>query len=198
MKKLQFLAILMTVFLVSSCKQNDQATKLADTDADAEKNKKAKMVKKRIYELLPKAMETAEVDAWLVLCRGIDNDPLADKIGGENVEETTAFVFYKDRVGFKSLALAPQSEVEALRKLKIQDKVIPVSEGGSAVIMAATFMLNMGMQKIAINSSKTNPMADGLSYSQRMYLEELFGEDKDRFVSSTELVNSWLSSELPK
>lgn len=195
MKKLKFLTILLTV-LIMSCNQSNQTSK--NSKSNAETMQKAKVVKKRIYDLLPKALETAEVDAWLVLCRGIDNDPLADKIGGEHVVETTAFVFYKDRVGFKSIALAPQSEVEALRELKIQDKVIPVSEGGSAVIMAASFLLNMGMQKIAINSSKSNPMADGLSYSQRLYLEELFGENKDRFVSSTTLVDSWLSAELPE
>ena len=40
--------------------------------------------KKRINQLLPAAMERAEVDAWMVICRENNNDPMALHIGGEN------------------------------------------------------------------------------------------------------------------
>src|SRR5262245_8141647 len=38
----------------------------------------------RIVQLLPKAMDAAGVDAWIVFCRENHNDPLARHVGGEN------------------------------------------------------------------------------------------------------------------
>ena len=40
--------------------------------------------KERIAVLLPQAMQAAEIDAWLILCRENSNDPLAEHVGGEN------------------------------------------------------------------------------------------------------------------
>jgi hypothetical protein len=195
MKKLPFLVILLSVFLLS-CQQEKQTVTISEADLAA--RKKAKKIRNNINKLLPKAMEKANVDAWLVLCRGIDNDPLADQIGGENVVETTAFIFFHDGRAFRSLVLAPQSEVQALRDLRIHDKVMPVREGYPADFAAANFLINKNMERIAINTSYTNPIADGLSYTQRIKLEELFIDQKDKLVSSTELVDAWLAADSSK
>ena len=195
MKKRQVLIILLSVFLLS-CNQSNQTSATSEVDLVA--MEKAKTVKNRINRLLPRAMKKANVDAWLVLCRGIDNDPIANQIGGENVTETTAFIFFTNDRGLKSLVLAPKSEVQALRDLKIHDKVMPVSEGFDADYMAANFLINKKMKRIAINSSYRNAMADGLSYTQRVKLEELFVDQKDKLVSSAELLEVWLSAKLSK
>jgi hypothetical protein len=64
--------------------------------------------KERINVLLPKALKTAGVDAWLVVCRENNNDPIADHIGGENAGGTAAFLFYNDADGFHSLVFSPE------------------------------------------------------------------------------------------
>ena len=58
--------------------------------------------KKRITQLLPQALKVAGVDAWLIICRENNNDPLAHHIGGENAGGTAVFLFYKS--GIKQIA----------------------------------------------------------------------------------------------
>jgi hypothetical protein len=44
--------------------------------------------KQRIANLLPSALFAAKVDAWLVICRENNNDPLASHVGCENAGQT--------------------------------------------------------------------------------------------------------------
>ncbi|TCK68895.1 Xaa-Pro aminopeptidase [Winogradskyella wandonensis] len=154
--------------------------------------------KKRITTLLPKALENAEVDSWLVICRENNNDPIADHIGGENAGGTAVFLFYNDENGFHSKVFSPSGEATALDDLDIHDEVVSVDRGTSAVSMAVDFIKEKEFGTIAVNSSKSNAMADGLSYSQRQNLEELLGDYSNRLVPSTEVVYEWLSIKLPE
>ncbi|WP_296315095.1 M24 family metallopeptidase [Winogradskyella sp. UBA3174] len=153
--------------------------------------------KERINKLLPKALKAANVDSWLVVCRENNNDPIAVHVGGENAGGTAAFLFYNDDEGFHSLVFSPSGESTALDDLDIHDMVIPVEPGKSAVAMATEFIKEKGFKTIAVNSSETNAMADGLTYTQRQDLELKLGELSGRLVSSTDLVYEWLSIKLP-
>jgi Xaa-Pro aminopeptidase len=64
--------------------------------------------------------------------------------------------------------------------------------------MAADFIKEQDFETIAVNSSTSNSMADGLSYTQRQDLEAKLGEFSGRLVPSTELVYEWLSIKLPE
>ncbi|WP_111683909.1 M24 family metallopeptidase [Winogradskyella tangerina] len=154
--------------------------------------------KKRISELLPNALEAAKVDCWLIICRENNNDPIADHIGGENAGGTAAFLFYNDEEGFHSLVFSPSGESTALDDLDIHDKVVSVERGISAVGMAVDFIKEKDFATIAVNSSTSNSMADGLTYSQRIDLEKRLGALSSRLVSSTEVVYEWLSIKLPE
>lgn len=153
--------------------------------------------KQRINELLPEALKAADVECWLVICRENNNDPIADHIGGENAGGTAVFLFYNDDSGFHSLVFSPSGEATALSDLKIHDEVIFVERGNSAVKMAAEYVKEKDFKRIAVNSSDSNSIADGLSYSQRLDLENHLGQTSDRLVSSTEVVYEWLSIKLP-
>ncbi len=152
--------------------------------------------KKRIDSLLPLALESAKVDAWLVICRENNNDPLADHIGGENAGGTAAFLFFNDEDGFHSFAFSPIGESTALDDLDIHDKVIPVERGLSAISQAADFIKTKNFKRIAVNMSQSNSMADGLSHAQ--YTTIIGHIDKNKLVSSTDLVYEWLSIKLPE
>lgn len=154
--------------------------------------------KKRINTLLPEALKTAKVDAWMVIARENNNDPLADHVGGENAGGTAAFLFYNDATGFHSLVFSPSGESTALDELDIHDKVVPVERGASAIEEAMEFLRKNGIKKVAINSSENNSLADGLSYTQRMELEKLNEGDEVEFVSSEDVVYEWLSVKLPE
>lgn len=155
--------------------------------------------KERIATLLPQAMEAAEVNAWLVICRENDNDPMADHIGGENAGGTAVFVFYFDEDGFHSVVFSPIGESTALDELDIHDRVIPVERGNSAIDQAAEFLQFRNFDRIAINTSSQNKLADGLSHSQYLALVEATGVQIARnFVSSENLIYEWLSVKLPE
>jgi len=154
--------------------------------------------KQRINQLLPNALEAAEVDCWLVICRENNNDPIADHIGGENAGGTAVFLFYNDAEGFYSKVFSPSGEATALDDLDIHDEVVSVERGTSAVKMAVDFLKEKDFKTIAVNSSESNSVADGLSYTQRKNLEDLLGENASRLVPSTEVVYEWLSIKLPE
>lgn len=199
--RLKYFLPLLCIFLIFSCKDSSNP-ETAQTPLDPEaywgENPWPEIRTKRINTLLPKAMEAAGVDCWIVVCRENNNDPIADHIGGENAGGTAAFLFYIDADGFHSKVFSPSGEATALGDLKIHDEVVSVARGTSALSMAADFIKEADFKTIAVNSSETNSTADGLSYTQRMELEELLADQSDRLVSSTELVYEWLSIKLPQ
>jgi Xaa-Pro dipeptidase len=154
--------------------------------------------KKRINQLLPEALKNAGVDAWLIICRENYNDPIAMHVGGENASGTAAFLFYNDQSGFHSLVFSPEGEATALDDLDIHEKVERVPRGESAVAKAVEFIKKTGFSKVAINSSESNEMADGLTHSQYLDLAQLMGTDASKLISSDELVYEWLSIKLPE
>lgn len=152
----------------------------------------------RINTLLPQAMEAAGVDAWLVICRENDNDPMADHIGGENAGGTAVFMFYFDEDGFHSIAFSPEGEATALDELDIHDKVVAVERGYSTLGQAAEFIQFKDFDQIAINTSTQNKLADGLSHSQYLALTAAVGaQEAAKFVSSENVIYEWLSVKTP-
>ncbi len=180
------------IVVVSLLAQNASALDLAGPSPWPE------IRKQRIASLLPQAMAAAKVDAWLIICRENNNDPLADHVGCENAGKTAAFLFYRDAAGFHSRAWSPVGEATALAELAIHDQVLPVARDDSALGRAAEFISGKNFAAIAVNSSTGNAQADGLSYTQRLALEsELGPELAARLVSSEQLVYEWLSIKLP-
>lgn len=156
-----------------------------------------KIRKERIQRLLPQAMQRAGVDAWVVICRENDNDPLAIHVGGENAGGTAAFLFFKNGDAVKSVAISPVGEATALKDVGLHDEVIVIERGGNVWAAAAEQIRKGDPRVIAINSSE-RAAADGLSFTQRKQLEDAFGADlTPRLTSAEELVIEWLSVKLP-
>jgi len=155
--------------------------------------------KQRIEQLLPNALNQAQVDAWMVVCRENNNDPLADHVGCENAGSTAVFLFYLDKTGFHSVAFSPSSESTALSEQNILHKVVSVPRSQSTITRAAQFIQQNNFERIAVNSSTQNAQADGLSYSQRLAIEKALGETfSKKLTSSEEVVYQWLSIKLPQ
>lgn len=155
--------------------------------------------KQRINKLLPQAMKTAGVDAWVTLCRENNNDPIAEHIGCENAGSEGAFVFYLTGSDLRSIVFSPVSEARALKDLAIHDTVVSVPRGEPALGYLAEFLEKHEFSRIAVNSSPNNAQADGLSYSQRIALHQALGATLSKqLVSSEELIYQWLSVKLPE
>lgn len=197
MKGFFTLVLAISLFGCNGVDQKVQTTSINPSDYWGE-NPWPEIRKKRIATLLPKAMEKAGIDAWLVICRENNNDPIADHIGGENAGGTAAFLFFKDQRGFHSVVFSPAGEATALDELDIHDEVISIERGKSSVEQAVQFIKAKDLNTIAVNSSTTNSQADGLSFTQRTELERLLGDKKDRLRSSTKLIYHWLAIKLPE
>ena len=153
--------------------------------------------RQRIAELLPPAMALAGVDAWLVMCRENNNDPLAMHVGGENAGGTAAFLFFRSADRVRSLAISPWSEATAVRELGLHDEVVEYERGADVYGLIARELQAASPDRIAVNSSP-RPVADGLSWTQRIALEEALGPElAARLKSSDDLVAEWLSVKLP-
>jgi Xaa-Pro dipeptidase len=154
--------------------------------------------KERIASLLGPALKKAQVDAWLVICRENNNDPLADHVGCENAGQTAVFLFYHHDQKFHSMAFSPVGESTALTDIKLLDEVIPVARNTSAIDMAADFIKTNNFANVAINMSSTNAQADGISFTQYQKLTTALGQEySQRLTSSDEVIYQWLSIKLP-
>lgn len=192
--------LLLALFVLIGCVENDTKT-ISEAMINPEtywgESPWPEIRKERINTLLPNALKNANLDAWLVICRENNNDPIADHIGGENAGGTAVFIFYNDTDGFHSKVFSPSGEATALDDLDIHDEVVSVDRGTSAVKMAVEFIKTKDFTAIAVNSSDSNSVADGLSYTQRKNLEDALGEYANRLVPSTDVVYEWLSIKLP-
>lgn len=169
-----------------------------DKPFDLAKNPWPGIRKQRIQNLLPAAMERAGVDAWVVICRENNNDPLAVHVGGENAGGTAAFLFFRQGKSVRSIAISPPGEATALREQKIHDTVIVLPPGPGVWEVLVDQVKIVDPKTIAINSSQ-RAAADGLSFTQRRALEAALGADlTKKLVSSEELVTEWLSVKLPE
>lgn len=155
--------------------------------------------KERVQRLLPGAMERANVDAWVVLCRENANDPLAAHVGCENAGAPAAFLFLRGKAGLHSVALSPSGEAKALQDIGLMDEVVPLERGVDLYARVAARLAEAKPSRIAVNTSKTMSVADGLSATQReLLLAALPPALRSRLVSSEGLVYEWLSLKLPE
>ncbi len=165
---------------------------------DRASNPWPKIRKERIQKLLPQAMQRAGADAWMVICRENDNDPLAMHVGGENAGGTAAFLFFREGESVTSVAISPIGEATALKDVGLHDEVIVIERGGNVWAAVAEQVRKRAPKVIAVNSSE-RAAADGLSFTQRKHLEDALGAElTPRLVSSEELVIEWLSVKLPE
>lgn len=171
----------------------------ADTELFKGPNPWPEIRKERLKTLLPYAMKEVKVDAWLIVCRENNNDPMAKHIGCENAGKTAVFMFYfsSNYTEFNSLAFSPIGEATALKDIKIVDRVVEVARDSDAIAMAADYIRAQTFKNIAINTSDTDPQADGLSHSQYKTLTQYLGEKHSSLLmSAQDLIYEFLAVKL--
>ena len=150
----------------------------------------------RIAGLLPDAMDRAGVDAWLVLCRENDNDPLARHVGCENAGGEAAFLFFRTDAGVSPVAVSPAGEATALAELERHDEVIEIPRGEPIWPSVVALFERHEPEAVAINRGG-GPISDGLSSTQYERMQAGLGDWMSRTRSSAELVSEWLSVKTP-
>ena len=157
--------------------------------------------KKSISTLLPDAMATANLNHWLIVCRENNNDPLANHVGCENAGGTAVVLFSKDSESDEvtSRIFSPLSESTALKELGTFDFVIDVDKSQSAIEAASSYLTQQNTKgQIGINSFTVNPLADGLSHSQYIALNDAFTGTDVSLISAENAIYYWLARKLPE
>jgi hypothetical protein len=95
----------------------------------------------RIQTLLPEAMERANVDAWAVLCRSNNNDPLALHVGCENAVAPAVYLFERVDDGVQSTVFTPPGEATALQELGLHDQIEIVERTEDPMVVAAEYII---------------------------------------------------------
>ncbi len=149
------------------------------------------VLRERVDRLLPVAMETHGIDLWLVFTREESRDPLAADLAGGDAVARMALLFDRAKGRFRKTAIAASYDVTPLEESGIYDEVIGYKREGIKPHLRR-FADDLDPARIAVNTSRDMPIADGLTAGMRAYLEEVLGQDfADRFVSSEPLVASF-------
>ena len=156
------------------------------------------VLRERLEKLLPRAMEAHKVDLWLVFTREESRDPLAEDLGGGDAVARMALLFDRSDGRFRRTAIAASYDVTPLEESGLYEKVISYKREGIKPHLKE-FVTQLDPDRIAVNTSRDMPIADGLTSGMRAYLEEVLGEDiAARFVSSEPLVASFRGRRLPQ
>lgn len=152
----------------------------------------------RIAMLLPAAMDKADVDAWMIICRENNNDPMAPHVGCENAGGTAAFLFFRTEAGLHSVAVSPAGEATALAEKQIMDAVVVIERGVGLWASVETLFMRFNPARVAINTGQS-PIADGLSHTQyEAMMSALDAAWTTRMTSAEPLIMSWLAVKTPR
>ncbi|MDR7468427.1 MAG: M24 family metallopeptidase [Armatimonadota bacterium] len=158
------------------------------------------IIRRKLDTVLLPAMRRHGIDLWLVLCREFHPDPMLAELGGGWPGVRNAYVF-ADRGGEtpEKMFIGSHEHREDLFA-DLYDHVIyyGYSQDGLAPHLRRV-VEERDPHRIGINTSRTLPMADGLSASLREFLEDVLGPRyAARFVSAELLCRDFRATRLPE
>ena len=155
------------------------------------------ILRERVNTLLPTALKAHDIDLWLVFTREESRDPLAVDLAGGNAVARMALLFSNTAQGMRKIAIAASYDVVPLEESGIYDEVHSYKSEGIKPLLKR-LVETLDPARIAINTSRDMPIADGLTTGMHAYLKEALGEELvKRFVSSEQLVASFRGRRLP-
>jgi Xaa-Pro aminopeptidase len=131
-----------------------------------------------------------DIDLWLIFVRetSVNSDPILPVIyGEETLTRQSALLFHKSG---ETIAIVGRIDAETTRLIAAYQTVIPCDAGISQYLLAELKRLNP--VKIAINTSLSNVMADGLSYGMYQLLIKMLANTPfiDRLCSAEEIISA--------
>ncbi len=159
---------------------------------------KRDIVIKKMNTLLRPLMRKHDIDMWVVLDREYNPDPFADEIGGHGGVRN-AHIFFDDGERLQKIMIFSHGHREDLVPT-LYDELIHYAyrpEGLRPHLKDAIQKRNP--RRIALNMSRTLPMADGLTVSLKNYLDDAIGPDlAAREVSAELLQRDFRATRIPE
>jgi hypothetical protein len=153
------------------------------------------IIEERLDTLLPGLMRESGIDMWLVIAREYNDDPVFMSLVPKprfTARRTTILVFFdRGEQGVERLTVS---------RYPLGSLYEAAWEGGDLSAQWARLgevVRERNPQRIAINTSDTWPVADGLSHSLHGKLINAIGtEFGERVISSESLVVRWMETRL--
>ncbi len=146
-----------------------------------------------VHEKVAQAVQILQekgIDLWLTFVREtmLAADPILPLIFGEG-DLTWQSALLISRSG-ERIAIVGHYEAEAVQRIGAYTEVIPYHHGISEVLRERIAALNPA--QIAINTSLSDPLADGLSHGMYQQLLDILGETPycSRLISAEEVIHA--------
>lgn len=155
------------------------------------------IIKQRLDEIVPLVMRRAGVDAWVIIAREYNEDPVLKTMLPAtwlNARRRTVLMFidHGDERGVERMAVARYAVGDLF------PGVWNPEEEPDQYARIAQLLNEYNPSKIALNFSDTYGLADGLTYSeQRDFSDALPPRLQDRIVSAENLAVGWLETRTP-
>lgn len=165
--------------------------------AEKDKTQAELLRNERIDRFLSSSMRAGDIDAWIILTREGNFDPLSADFGFWLGRGALIFV---DRGGerVERLALVSSLDLVPLRETGIYDRVIGFERNEPFEQKLAELLKTVDAERIGVNMSDTSGIADGLSATYLNLLERALGPgNEDRIVSAEKTILSFRSKKLP-
>lgn len=173
---------------------------LAIPDAQERAATRTELIGKRLDSVLLPAMRAHGIDLWLVFSREHDVDPILSEIGGGWGGVRNAYVFFDDGGDEPEKIFVGSHELRDTTIYATYDEHIHYGYTEEGVRPHLRKVIeDRDPQRIGINVSPTLPMADGLTWTLRNFLEETLGpEYASRMVSAELLIRDFRTMHIPE
>jgi len=153
------------------------------------------LLKEKIDQAV-KILKEKDVDMWLTFVResSVTADPVLEMISGINFTWQSALIINKDG---ETTAIVGSLEEENVKQSGLFKNVIGYVESIKEPLL--DYIKNREPSKIAVNFSRTSPLADGLTLGMYLLLLDYFKdtEYEDKLISSEEIVASLRGRKTP-
>ena len=127
---------------------------------------KREIIKKKINQMVPVALKELNIDLWLTITRESAIDPISYDLAASGAVARTAILFFHENGNFRKIAIAASYDITPLTESGIYDEVIAYkNEGIKPHLKEVIEKINPA--KIALNYSREQPLADGLTFGMR-------------------------------
>jgi Xaa-Pro aminopeptidase len=152
----------------------------------------------RLLDVLPRLMDRAGIDLWIVAGREYNEDPvLATLLPASwlSARRRTILLLHRSDDGVTPAAVS-RYPVGQFLPAWTADPREPAGDGQWAEVRR--FVEQADPRHIGIDVSERFALADGLSHTEHRLLSEALGPYADRLVSAERLAVSWLETRLPE
>jgi Xaa-Pro aminopeptidase len=149
----------------------------------------ATLIQEKVQQAI-KILNEKNIDLWLIFVRetSVNPDPILSVIyGEETLTRQSALLLHKSG---ETIAIVGRIDAETTRLIGAYQTVIPCDAGISQYLLAELRRLNP--EKIVINTSLSNVMADGLSYGMYQLLIKMLAGTPfvERLCSAEEIISA--------